>query len=73
MMLDLPKCVYILVQIIRDPVLSTEDASIRVYYESLKIAFPNICWLKNVVGEVCSLLVTPRRGAGRAFKISIRI
>ncbi len=30
-------------QIIRDPASSTEQLSIRVFYESLQIAFPNIC------------------------------
>ncbi len=30
-------------RIIRDPASSTEEVSIRVFYESLQIAFPNIC------------------------------
>ncbi len=28
-------------QIIRDPASSTEEVSIRIFYESLQIAFPN--------------------------------
>ncbi len=44
------------VRIIRDPASSTEEVSIRVFYKSLQIAFPN-----NVAAEVYSLLGTPRK------------
>ncbi len=32
---------FMFVQIIRDPASSTEEVSIRFFYESLQIAFPN--------------------------------
>ncbi len=32
---------YMFARIIRDPASSTEEVSIRVFYESLQIAFPN--------------------------------
>ncbi len=58
-------------RIIRDPVSPTEEVSIRVFYESLQIAFPNNL-LASFAAEVYSLLVTPqKRGAGSAELISI--
>ncbi len=39
----IPIClnVFMFARIIRDPASSTEEVSIRVFYESLQIAFPN--------------------------------
>ncbi len=37
---DLPKC-SMFAQIIHHPASSTEEVSIRVFYESLQIPFPN--------------------------------
>ncbi len=59
-------------RIIRDPASSTEEVSIRFFYESLQIAFPNNVLVSQFAAEVYSLLVTPRkRGAGSAELISI--
>ncbi len=56
-------------RIIRDPASSTEEVSIRFFYESFQIAFPNNVLVSKFHGE---RLVTPRtRGAESAELISI--
>ncbi len=59
-------------QIIRDPTSATDEVSIRVY-ESLKIAFPNMCKLaiSAAKGNRTGLITPQKRGAGGAELISI--
>ncbi len=48
-------------QIIHDPASSTEEVSIRYFYESFQIAFPNMC---TFAAKVYSLLITPEESGG---------
>ncbi len=58
-------------RIIHDLASPTEEVSIRIFYESLQIAFPNNV-LASFEAEVYSLLITSqKRGAWSAELISI--
>ncbi len=41
-------------RIIRDPASPTDEVSIRVFYESLQIAFPNNVLVSNFFAAKCS-------------------
>ncbi len=60
-------------QIIRDLASSTEEVSIRVFYESLQIAFPNNVLVSQFRGWSKQYCSSPqvREGAGSAELISI--
>ncbi len=69
---DLCLNAFMFARIIRDPASSTEEVSIRFFYESLQITFPNNVLVSQFrAAEVYSLLLTPQRGAGSAELISI--
>ncbi len=70
---DLHKC-YMFARIIRDPALSTEEVSIRVFYESLQIAFPNNALVRQFRGwskQYCSSL-HGREGRGQQSSLAFK-
>ncbi len=61
----------VFVRIIRDPASSTEEVTIRVFYESLQIAFPNnvlVCQFHGWSSQYCS---SPHGREGRGQQSSL--